>query len=98
MKRLFPIAVLVLITALSNLAFAASPKAEASAEKPTFTIVYDKLVSNAETEVVDASDAILGDKFNFAPSAGEFKGVRTFAQQAKHIAAVNYLIGSALLG
>ena len=37
------------------------------------------------------------DKYSFAPTAGEFKGVRTFAQQVKHIAAVNYMIGASIL-
>ena len=100
MKRLFLIVSLMLATVLSNAAFAASPQgAKAAQEKPTFAQVYDKLISNAEKEVVDATDAMPEDKFNFVPTGpGEFKGVRTFAQQAKHIAAVNYLIGSALLG
>jgi uncharacterized damage-inducible protein DinB len=38
------------------------------------------------------------DKYSFAPTNGEFKGVRTFAQQVKHVAAVNYLIAGAILG
>jgi uncharacterized damage-inducible protein DinB len=85
---------------MSNAAFAANPQAAgAASQKPTFAMVYDKLISNAEKEVVDAADAMPEDKFNFVPTGpGDFKGVRTFAQQAKHIAAVNYLIGSALLG
>jgi uncharacterized damage-inducible protein DinB len=37
------------------------------------------------------------DKFGFAPSNGEFKGVRTFGQQIKHVAAVNYELGAAIL-
>ena len=37
------------------------------------------------------------DKYSFAPTNGEFKGVRTFAQQVKHVAAVNYMIGAAIL-
>jgi hypothetical protein len=37
------------------------------------------------------------DKFGFAPTEGEFKGVRTFAQQIKHVAAVNYELGAAIL-
>ncbi len=99
MKRLFPIAGLVLATVLSNAAFAANPQPAAPAQKPTFALVYDKLISNAEKEVVDAADAMPEDKYNFAPTApGEFKGVRTFAQQVKHIAAVNYMVGAALLG
>lgn len=99
MKRLFPIAGLVLATALSNLAFAAGPQAAAAAQtKPTFAMVYDKLLSGVEKEVVDAADAMPEDKFNFAPTEpGEFKGVRTFAMQVKHIAAVNYMVGGALL-
>ena len=44
-----------------------------------------------------AAEAMPDDKFNFAPTQGEFKGVRTFAQQVKHIAAVNYMLGAAIL-
>jgi uncharacterized damage-inducible protein DinB len=100
MKRLFPISGVVLAMLLSNPAFAAGPQASASTQqKPTFAQVYDKLIASAEKEVVDAAEAMPEDKFNFAPTgSGDFKGVRTFAQQAKHIAAVNYLIGSALIG
>jgi hypothetical protein len=36
-------------------------------------------------------------RYNFAPTQGEFKGVRTFAQLAKHIAVANYQMGAALL-
>ena len=37
------------------------------------------------------------DKFTFAPSNGEFKGVRNFGQQIKHVAAVNYELAAALM-
>ena len=30
------------------------------------------------------------DKYNFVPTGGEFKGVRTFAQQVTHIAEAQY--------
>jgi hypothetical protein len=36
-------------------------------------------------------------RYNFAPTQGEFKGVRTFAQLAKHIAVANYQMVAALL-
>jgi uncharacterized damage-inducible protein DinB len=62
------------------------------------TQVLDRSVSGVEREFVPAVEAMPEDKFAFAPSSGEFKGVRTFAQQAKHVAAVNYLVGSAILG
>jgi uncharacterized damage-inducible protein DinB len=54
-------------------------------------------VLNMEYEFVPAAEAMPEDKFNFAPTNGEFKGVRTFAQQIKHVAAVNYEIAAAIL-
>jgi uncharacterized damage-inducible protein DinB len=48
-------------------------------------------------EFAGAADAMPEDKYSFAPTAGEFKGVRTFAQQVKHVAAVNYIFGAAIL-
>jgi uncharacterized damage-inducible protein DinB len=38
------------------------------------------------------------NKYGFAPTDGEFKGVRTFAQQLKHVAATNYVYASSILG
>ena len=52
----------------------------------------------ARRDFVSAADAMPEDKYSFAPSTGEFKGVRTFAQQVKHVATANYLLGSAVLG
>jgi len=37
------------------------------------------------------------DKYNFAPTNGEFRGVRTFAKQVKHAAAVQYLVAASIL-
>ncbi len=36
--------------------------------------------------------------FRLLPRQGEFKGVRNFGAQVKHIATVNYMIGGAILG
>ena len=59
--------------------------------------VYNRLLGMMEKQIVGAADAMPTDKFNFAPTQGDFKGVRTFAQQVKHIAAVNYMIAAAIL-
>lgn len=59
--------------------------------------ILDHTVSNVEHEFVFAADAMPAGKFDFAPTNGEFKGVRTFGQQIKHVAAVNYELGAALL-
>jgi hypothetical protein len=34
------------------------------------------------------------EKYSFAPSNGEFTGVRTFAEQVKHLAANNYRVAA----
>jgi len=67
-------------------------------ERRTVTQVLDHAVSNVESEFVPAAEAMPEDKFGFAPSAGEFKGVRTFGEQVKHVAAVNYVFAAAILG
>ncbi len=98
MKRLVLIAGLILATALSNTAFATAKQAGAAQDKPTFAAVYDHILTGVEKEIVDAAEAMPEDKFNFAPSGpGDFKGVRTYAMQIKHIAVANYMLGAAIL-
>jgi len=72
--------------------------AQAGDEKKTTTSVLDGTVKTIESELVPAVEAMPEDKFEFAPTNGEFKGVRTFAQQAKHVAAVNYIVAATILG
>jgi uncharacterized damage-inducible protein DinB len=52
----------------------------------------------AEKVIVSAADAMPADKFGFAPTDGEFKGVRTFGQMVKHLSATNYILAAASLG
>lgn len=68
-------------------AFAADPVGQA----------FDSQISGVEREFVSLAEAMPAAAFNFAPAAGEFKGVRTFSQQIKHVAAVNYMVAAALL-
>jgi hypothetical protein len=53
--------------------------------------IYGKLLSGIEAEFVGAAEAMPADKYDFAPpvSAGEFKGVRTFGEQVKHVIEAN---------
>jgi uncharacterized damage-inducible protein DinB len=92
---------LTLLLLLSGSLIAAAqtkPKTKSTAEHTTVAHEMDYLLSGVEKEFVSAADAMPEDKYNFAPTNGEFKGVRTFAQQVKHVAAVNYLIFSDMLG
>ena len=76
---------------------AAAQKPKPVEERRTITMVLDRSTSNIEHEFVEAADAMPEDKYSFAPTNGEFKGVRTFAEQIKHVAAVNYIFGAAIL-
>jgi DinB family protein len=64
---------------------------------PTPASVMDRMFSNVEREFVSAAEAMPEDKYSYAPTQGEFKGVRTFSQQVKHVAAVNYLVFASVL-
>jgi hypothetical protein len=69
-----------------------------AADAPSASKVFDRQLTNTEREFVSLVEAMPADKFNFAPSSGEFKGVRTFSQQAMHAAAVLNEVASAMLG
>jgi uncharacterized damage-inducible protein DinB len=63
----------------------------------TVTQVLDGAAKGMEHEFVPAAEAMPEDKYGFAPTEGEFKNVRTFGQQVKHVAAVNYELAAAIL-
>ena len=96
MKKEFVTAVLLLALGAPGTVAIANAQAKGD-QKPTFAGVLDRTIVSTAKEVVPAAEAMPEDKFNFAPTQGEFKGVRTFAQQVKHIAAVNYMFGAAIL-
>lgn len=64
----------------------------------TFARVLSAPVSQAQRVLVPLATAMPDAKYSFAPTSGEFKGVRTFAEQLKHVAASNYSYASAILG
>src|SRR5580658_4878461 len=68
-----------------------------AADAPTLAQIYDKNLAGVEGELVPLAEAMPANRYDFAPTSGEFKGVRTFRQQVKHVAAVNYMIAAALL-
>ena len=65
---------------------------------PTVTSVLNMHYGIVEQEVVSAAEAMPEDKYSFAPTNGEFKGVRTFAEQVKHIGFANHLFFGPLVG
>lgn len=55
-------------------------------------------LKSVQTQIVSAADAMPAVKYGFAPTDGEFKGVRTFGRQVKHLAATNHILAAAALG
>jgi hypothetical protein len=79
----------------------ATSRSQAQEPATTIASAVDHEISNAETQIVEVAEAMPEDKFNFSPetlniSGGDYKGVRTFAQEVTHIAASNFAIWSPL--
>jgi uncharacterized damage-inducible protein DinB len=104
----------LLLTAALSLAAASayaqtaksSPAAGASASpltSPTIASAIDREISIVEKEVVEVAEAMPEDKLDFSPEklnlpGSDYKGVRTFGEQLKHVAASNYLLWSPITG
>jgi DinB superfamily len=70
---------------------------------PTVASVVDRDINGVEELLLNAADAMPEDKFNFTPDAlkipgANYKGVRSFAIEVRHIAASNWFIWSPLTG
>ena len=79
-----------------------APQAQASPQPPpTMASEVDRQIRTIEREIVPAVEAMPDDKFNFAPANLNIQGtkpVRTFAEQVKHVATVNFMLWAPLVG
>ena len=66
----------VLLFALASGCFAQNSSPEAHRSN---TQIIDFILDFQEKRLVDIAEAMPAEKYSFAPSAGEFTGVRTFA-------------------
>lgn len=69
----------------------------------TVASTVDRQITAVEKLVEDAAEAMPEEKFNFSPenlniTGSEYKGVRTFAVEVKHIATSNYFLWTPLTG
>src|SRR5437879_13004609 len=94
--------VIVLLTAESLLAQAAPQvvaiKNDASLDAQRERHAVQSLLRVVEKEILSAVDAMPADKFGFAPSAGEFKAVRTLGQMLKQFSSSIHLLIAAPVG
>jgi uncharacterized damage-inducible protein DinB len=65
---------------------------------PSLGQVLDGQLNYLEKEFVPAAEAMPEAKYDFAPTAGEFKGVKTFAQEVRHVASANFMFAAGILG
>jgi len=103
MRRTKWITVLVLWLAVGSLWAQTVPqvvdtKNDASLDARQEKRALESLMKIVEKEIISTVDAMPADKFGFAPTDGEFKGVRTFGQMVKHFSATNHILAAAALG
>ena len=104
-RILLPLIPAVFAAALFDLNLSRAHSAAATPQQAPQTIasVVDRDISAVEKQIVDVAEAMPEEKFNFSPEAlnipgSDYKGVRSFAVQVKHIAASNWFIWSPLTG
>jgi hypothetical protein len=85
--------VVILASFFAHPAFAAGDPELSPVAK---TLEFELMI--LERSFVPLAEAMPADKYGFAPTAGEFKGVRTFAQQVSHAANAIYASSAAVLG
>jgi len=82
---------------------AAAPQSQTSQTPLTLASSVDRDISAVEKQILDLAEAMPEEKFNFTPESlnipgDDYKGVRSFALELKHVAASNYFIWSPLTG
>jgi hypothetical protein len=87
----------------ANLAAPAAKPVPTPQAPPTIAATVDREISTIEREFVSAAEAMPEDKYNFAPGSlniagSDYKGVRTFGQQVKHVATANFMLWAPLVG
>ena len=81
----------------------AAPAAKPAPPAPSVSGAIDSQIKIIEKEFVSAAEAMPEDKYNFTPAGlnipgSDYKGVRTFAEEVKHVATANYMFWGAITG
>jgi hypothetical protein len=94
MKTVGWLSISIILFGFNSLALAQHSE---STQRTTLSQIEDHYIDGAERALMSMVEAMPDDKYSFAPTNGEFKGVRTFADMVKHVAASNYGMASAIL-
>jgi uncharacterized damage-inducible protein DinB len=103
MKKCLAVAVFAIASLIAGMGASAQEgtstgQRPASQTTPTITSMLQTQLTIVEREFVSAAQAMPEDKYNFAPTNGNFNGVRTFAQEVKHVATINNIFFGPILG
>ena len=79
----------ILATVFVAAATAARSSAAAQERVDPMASTVTQWFTMIERSFVSLADAMPAERWTFAPKDGEFKGVRTFAEQVKHVACAN---------
>jgi hypothetical protein len=60
--------------------------------------IVEFILDIQQRRVLEMAEVMPAEKFSFVPAGEGFQGVRSFAEQLRHIAVDNYLLGAGMLG
>lgn len=103
LRTFFLLLVLCLAVGAVSQAPSAPPAQQSPQPAPTVSSVADRAISQIEKQFVELADAMPEDKFNFTPESlnikgAEYKGVRSFAFEVRHVATANYFYWTSVTG
>jgi uncharacterized damage-inducible protein DinB len=80
-----------------------APQSQPSPPPPTIASTVDFQITGIEKRIMDVAETMPEEKYNFTPETlnipgSDYKGVRTFAGELKHVAASNYFLWSPVTG
>ncbi len=97
-----PLAIIALCVACTtNLAISARPASAQQEEIPkTVAASVGDILSYTEDQFLSVAEAMPAEKYFYVPNVpgGDFKGVRSFAGQVKHVACANYAFSNEIEG
>jgi uncharacterized damage-inducible protein DinB len=88
---------LLVVLLLGHVAIASAQPGPASEPRTATRVILD-MITGTEKQLIGVAQEMPEDKYGFAPTEGAFRGVRNFAGQIKHAAAVHYLVAASILG
>jgi uncharacterized damage-inducible protein DinB len=90
------LALWLVVTGLSLPDAVRSQQTSTHATKAPSAVAMEMIVI-VEKAITGAAEEMPEDKYEFVPTKGAFRGVRTFSRQLKHAAAVQHLVAATIL-